>query len=339
MSSELARSASALEPCALSLLTPTLLLASCYHLDPASGVKTGALTLHEIAPSSLPLLLSVPATGAVFDTLVRPATTNSPPQLASVTSGGVVELRSFHLHGDAPPTLTPEVCTSLPDTPGGGVVAALGGCWDGDTLAVSDAGGRLTLLSLSPTGLVAGRCWGGHNLGGCGVEAWVVTCNPHSPGVLWSGGDDGALRGWDTRGASRTFVDASTHGAGVTSVAWHPTRPNLVVTGSYDESVRLWDDRQMAAPLEAFPTGGGVWRLAWHPGGGDATTTPLLAACMFGGVRVLNVAHDGHPAIIPHRHFTGHTSLAYGAVWAGEGGRDDRVASCGFYDKSIVVWG
>jgi diphthamide biosynthesis protein 7 len=52
------------------------------------------------------------------------------------------------------------------------------------------------------------------------------------------------------------------HEAGVTSLC--QPRPHELVTGSYDNKVRLFDLRALRRePLAAFDTGGGVWRLKW----------------------------------------------------------------------------
>ena len=51
-----------------------------------------------------------------------------------------------------------------------------------------------------------------------------------------------------------------------------------VATGSYDESVRLWDLRAPAAPTASVAVGGGAYALARD---GDG----YLAACMGAGAR------------------------------------------------------
>ena len=56
---------------------------------------------------------------------------------------------------------------------------------------------------------------------------------------------------------------------------------------SYDETVRVWDTRQLRAPLaEENGDGGGVWRLRWHP----ERPGVLLAARMHAGFTVLRAA-------------------------------------------------
>jgi hypothetical protein len=82
---------------------------------------------------------------------------------------------------------------------------------------------------------------------------------------------------------AKLFADRRTHGSGVCTVSPSPHEPHVVVTGSYDESVRLWDVRQLVKPLLVAQagTGGGNWRLRWHPQRRDA----LLAACMCAATR------------------------------------------------------
>jgi WD40 repeat protein len=87
------------------------------------------------------------------------------------------------------------------------------------------------------------------------------------PHVLYSGADDCTFKGWDTRTPCSSssagtldsdpapeqapiFSNRRAHGAGVCCISSHPRKPQLLVTGSYDEAVRLWDMRNMQRPIE-----------------------------------------------------------------------------------------
>lgn len=108
-------------------------------------------------------------------------------------------------------------------------------------------------------------------------------------------------------------------------------------------------------------TGGGAWRLRWHP----SDPTLMLAACMYNGFAVARAA-AGFGAIDIVETYSGHQSIAYGADWyhppaaaaaaagggaaagaaagaqqegaGGGGGGGHLVATCSFYDRRLHLW-
>jgi diphthamide biosynthesis protein 7 len=143
-------------------------------------------------------------------------------------------------------------------------------------VAVSHSNSKLSVwqLASSAAEFVEQRRWTAHE-----YEVWIAHFDAHSSGnVLYSGADDCTFRGWDLRlptpgQRSAVFSDSSTHGMGVCSIASHPSpsRAHVVATGSYDESVRLWDMRQSRKPIliQEHALGGGVWRVRWNNGDDD----------------------------------------------------------------------
>ncbi|KAF9299915.1 Diphthine methyltransferase [Mortierella antarctica] len=178
-------------------------------------------------------------------------------------------------------------------------------------IAVSLSSGDITILDLDPasSNLQERLTWHAHDL-----EAWIVGWNYHDTNVLYTGADDCRLKGWDLR------MDCSY--ATFTSKA-------------YDENVLIWDTRSMRQPLGTTETGGGVWRLKWHPTRKDV----LLAGCMFNGFHVIKYDDAWSGSMISS--FMEHKSLAYGCDWSYETRKDldlPLVASCSFYDHLLYLW-
>lgn len=81
-------------------------------------------------------------------------------------------------------------------------------------------------------------------------------------------------------------------------------------------------------------TGGGVWRLKWHP----SDPTLLLAACMHNGCAVYSTDAASRK-LEAAATYHGHSSLAYGADWCWAGqAQSNLVASCSFYDRGFHLW-
>lgn len=103
------------------------------------------------------------------------------------------------------------------------------------------------------------------------LEPWTLAFSPDTS-LVFSGGDDAVLQsmqvscdseseGEDIPSSTTLWTDRRSHEAGVTAIL--PLANDLLITGSYDDNIRLISAppvgrRQVLAELNL---GGGVWRL------------------------------------------------------------------------------
>ncbi|PKY08066.1 hypothetical protein P168DRAFT_308203 [Aspergillus campestris IBT 28561] len=145
------------------------------------------------------------------------------------------------------------------------------------------------------------------------------------------------------------------HTAGVTSILPLPIPlvdgAPVLLTGSYDEFLRVYHATRRGAVLAEMGLGGGVWRLQLlRTEGGDEGEVSflVLASCMHGGARVVRVAGaDSQWEIEVVAEFTEHESMNYASdVWKPEGGysldgtkgSELLCVSSSFYDRRLCTW-
>ncbi|XP_040570100.1 diphthine methyltransferase [Lepeophtheirus salmonis] len=188
--------------------------------------------------------------------------------------------------------------------------------WKHDRIALSDSGGYITVVSSDQLEPIAH--WKSHDF-----EAWITTFHSFDSNLIFSGGDDLKLKGYDLRTGTHTFV-CKEHSAGVTSLLSHPNDEYKLFSGSYDEKLREWDIRKMKSSINEVHMGGGVWRIKHNLNSGLLGT-----ACMHNGFQFLL---DGKIS----DSFMEHESLAYGIDWHESKSRIG--ASCSFYDHQLKIW-
>lgn len=190
------------------------------------------------------------------------------------------------------------------------------------------------------------------------LEAWIAVSTPQGTGLL-TGGDDSTLRfrslpppellsnGIENAlesHQSNTWIDRKSHTAGVTAIL--PLTSQLVLTGSYDDHIRLISTPEIGPRrvLLEENLGGGVWRLRLlhdHVDADGVWELEVLASCMHVGVRVLRIrrSQDGKWELLVMASFEEHASMNYGSDLQIRGGEEGRfVVSTSFYDRLVCLW-
>ena len=205
------------------------------------------------------------------------------------------------------------------------------------------------------------------------LEAWMVIYSPEQehdyPCFLYSGGDDSALcirklvRQDGSLGYENLARDTKSHGAGVTAIlplsATGGAGERNLLTGSYDEYLRVYDTASRPNVLAEEKLGGGVWRLklmlasepsARAAGHGPMSTElsfTILASCMHAGVRLVRVTRiaGGKWSIKVLAAFEEHESMNYASdvqprskTSAGDENDVFTCVSTSFYDRKLCVW-
>ncbi|CAN1231207.1 Diphthine methyltransferase homolog [Linum perenne] len=210
--------------------------------------------------------------------------------------------------------------------------------WNPSATAISVglSDGSVSVVSISESQLDVVQEWQAHDF-----EVWAASFDIHQPHLVYTGSDDCKFSCWDIRDqpSNMVFQNSKVHKMGVCCISKSPGNPNTLLTGSYDEYLRLWDVRSISKPVNQVSAclGGGVWRLKHHPFLPDV----IIAACMHNGFAIVKINEEGVEVL---ETYDKHESLAYGADWQRGGFHEEdsekraAVATCSFYDKLLRAW-
>ena len=155
-------------------------------------------------------------------------------------------------------------------------------------------------------------------------------------------------------------MDSKTHKAGVTAIIHIGF--DILVTGSYDEHIRVLEAERRSQRCKLYAeekVGGGVWRLnvidgphvkgegPWYSSNGKEIKVTLLASCMLGGVKIVEIQRTpaGEWTIEVKFHFQDvHQSMVYACdcepwkLLTNPETRERKIISTSFEDKRICMW-
>ncbi|VEN39069.1 unnamed protein product, partial [Callosobruchus maculatus] len=294
--------------------------------------RLGRILLFTTDPKSGLSLLQTINTPAVLDQKWCPIQPDGHPVLAVVNANKSIEI--YRLKEE----LQLEQVTSFTfdDDPSETLILSLDWSKTGDPeIVCSDSKGRVHLLNLNNNQLQIQHSHHAHE-----YEAWISAFCYHDLNIYFSGGDDCMFFKYDKRVSQGPVSKNRSHEAGVTSLHSHSSKEYLISTGSYDEYIRLWDHRTMKHEMSSIKMPETLWRLKWDP----FEKSRLLAACMLGGVHVVDATNIQKLKIIASHY--DHKNLAYGADWChldakkcGEYPEEGNIliASCSFYDHLLCV--
>ncbi|XP_034896799.1 uncharacterized protein [Populus alba] len=297
--------------------------------------RTGSISLFDVNPDvgRFELFYRVETVG-IFDIKWSPVVGNVGPMLAQADADGYLRVHGLECCSNGGDSL------SLREIVGEKISSSMCLCvdWNPSTtsILVGLSDGSVSVVSFSESQLNVIQEWKAHDF-----ELWAASFDIHQPQLVYTGSDDCKFSCWDLRDgpSNLVFQNSKVHKMGVCCIAKSPRDPNILLTGSYDEYLRLWDVRSISKPVNETSVclGGGVWRVKHHP----YVPGVVLAACMHNGFAVVKIDEEKGEVM---ETYTKHGSLAYGADWQ-RGTLSHKVkqnssvvATCSFYDRLLQIW-
>ncbi|KZV29602.1 hypothetical protein F511_00880 [Dorcoceras hygrometricum] len=315
-----------------------VLAASTYVLQEGDRPsRSGSVTLFDVDADDRQLhLIQRLETSGIFDIKWSPGKGEGLgyPLLAQADADGWLKIHGLHSNGSEMRAIhLTEMCGKC-------ISSSMCLCvnWNpsATSMIIGLSDGSVSVISLQDSELNILHKWKAHEF-----ELWAACFDVHQPMLVYTGSDDCTFSCWDLRNdlSKLVFKNTKVHGMGICCIAKSPTDSNILLTGSYDEQLRIWDVRSTSEPVieSSIGLGGGVWRIKYHP----SIAGLVLAACMHNGFAILKIKDDQARVV---ETYDKHSSLAYGADWQGgdsfvDGKRkSSAVATCSFYDRLVRVW-
>lgn len=156
-----------------------------------------------------------------------------------------------------------------------------------------------------------------------GGEVLSLDWNKYRPMTLATGGTDRMVKVFDLRNSAASSAPTGVlagHDYAVRTVAWSPHSADLLLSGGYDMTARIWN--AAAAP----PPGAPAWKFTPQPASAlQARAAPTASA-------TLGAAQGGNPLL---KVYSGHTEFVIGASWALF--TPGRVATTA-WDSTVQLW-
>eukprot|EP00923_Selenidium_pygospionis_P036205 GHVN01063523.1.p2 GENE.GHVN01063523.1~~GHVN01063523.1.p2 ORF type:complete len:296 (-),score=43.31 GHVN01063523.1:3105-3992(-) len=264
-----------------------------YEMMRIDGVetRTGAIGVYDVALNKIDVIKqnAVLDIKMVGDMLLSAQSESSVGLHLIKEDGCLVEKRVFSYREDNPGAL----CLSA-------------SCF-GDSVFSSRSDGSVLCVDGFFDGREETKAWRAHE-----YEAWC--CHAEKEGILYTAGNDCLAKMWDVRERLGAVIASFAHPSGVCSVF----SDEMVYTGCYDGTLRMWDKRKTAEPVGKYKKGGGIWRIQRN---GE---NRLLLACVSDGCDLF----DEKEGLSVWRRET--DTLCYGV-----GGMEGFIFATDFYRKKL----
>jgi len=286
------------------------------HTSTNDRNRKGCVSIFEWNNTDLKLLVSADSSG-----ILELAWLNE-EKIAAVSSAG--DLRLFNFNEESNSLLEAGIFKVSLD----GMLLSFDHSGSSGKFIASDSKGSAFLLDKFCKVI---RSWHAHSFHDAPVEAWKIRYAADQDSVCYSGGDDSKLKVWDFRTELiEPVIQVNFHKAGVVEIL--PQEDRLLLSGSYDDRIALWDLRNVRKPMSDLNLHGGVWRISPHPNF-DRTAA---VACMYHGFALVNW-HNGQLRSLdaPDRS----NKLWYGTEWnrSGNAKLSNILATCTFNDNHLRI--